>query len=100
MTAETKHTPSPWMVAGKEYGWDHFAAIITPTGIVANCHIAALSRTHDQTAADARLIAAAPDLLAACEALLASHRPGLGQCCKASDLGIAAIAKATGGHHP
>lgn len=61
------HTPAPWTVADKSYGWDHFAAIITSTGIVANCHIAALSRDYAQTAADARLIAAAPDLLEACE---------------------------------
>jgi len=58
----TGRTPGPWSVAGKGYGWDHFAAIVTPTGIVATCHIAALSRSHEQTAADARLIAAAPDL--------------------------------------
>lgn len=71
MTAETQRTPGPWMVAGKGYGWDHFAAIVTPSGIVANCHIAALSRSREQTAADARLIAAAPDMFDALTDLVA-----------------------------
>jgi len=69
-TLDAGHTPGPWTVAGKGYGWDHFAAIVTPTGIVANCHIAALSRSYEQTAADARLIAAAPDLLDALDDLV------------------------------
>lgn len=62
-----QHTPGPWRVADKSYGWDHFAAVLDNSGIVANCHIAALSRDHEQTAADARLIAAAPDGLALAE---------------------------------
>lgn len=44
----------------------------------------------------ARLIAAAPELLAACKALYATHKPGKGQCCSAADMAIDAIAKAEG----
>lgn len=61
MMEQMKHTPGPWSVAKQSYGWDHFAAIVSEGGLVATCHIAALSRSHEQTAADARLIAAAPD---------------------------------------
>jgi hypothetical protein len=46
--------------------------------------------------ADAHLIAAAPDLYEAVEALLVSHRQGVGQCCAAADKGLAAIARARG----
>jgi len=34
------------------------------------------------------------ELREAIEALLQSHRAGVGQCCKAADMGIAALAKA------
>lgn len=61
--ASVRHTPGPWAVAEASYGWDHFAAIVTQDGIVATCHLAALSRDYSQTAADAHLIAAAPELL-------------------------------------
>lgn len=68
---DVKWTPGPWRIAPPEYGWDHFAAILDKDGIVARCHIAALSRSHEQTAADAHLIAAAPELYE----VLATH-PG------------------------
>lgn len=94
--SNAKFTPGPWSVAGKEYGWDHFAAVVTPTGIVANCHIASLSRSHEQTAADAHLIAAAPELYEALEALMADwpadHLPARDTCVKAA----IALAKARG----
>lgn len=47
----------PWTVAEPGYGWDYFAAILNADGIVATCHIAALSREHSETAATARHIA-------------------------------------------
>jgi hypothetical protein len=42
------------------------------------------------------LFAAAPDLAEAVERLLASHKPGAGQCCAAADFAIAALSKALG----
>lgn len=46
--------------------------------------------------ADGRLIAAAPEMYEALETLLATHKPGRGQCCEAADKAIDALAKARG----
>lgn len=67
-----KHTPGPWRIAKPSYGWDHFAAIVTERGLIGTAHIAALSRTHDETAANAALMAAAPELRDALRDLVAS----------------------------
>ena len=94
------YTPGPWKVADKSYGWDHFAAVVTegPNGpLIANCHIAALSRSHEQTGADARLIAAAPELLEALQLVWETY--GFDPSIDSSvwQTVRAAIAKATGG---
>lgn len=92
------HTKGPWPV---DYTGDG-KRIIVGEGLVEGPNGYDVAEVYSDDCpravaeANARLIAASPDLLEACKALLASHRPGVGQCCAASDLGIAAIAKATG----
>lgn len=61
MKNETKHTPGPWRIKGK-YIWQD-GGRCTMAGAV--CVVT--DHTHPQAQADARLIASAPDLLAACE---------------------------------
>lgn len=64
----TKHTPGPWNLSANEDGRTYVEASNDTAD-----DIAALLMDHDQqqNAANARLIAAAPDLLAACKAILA-----------------------------
>lgn len=91
MTTEYKHTPGPWHVGTKEAhhcvydarGWQ--IADASPLG------------KSDDTKANARLIAAAPDLLSALEKTLSwlTSYPGEGAL-KAYEQAQAAIAKATG----
>jgi len=63
-----KHTPGPWRLnAGNE------TEIMSARRNVARAHCGAMTGIRvDEAEANARLIAAAPDLLAACEALLQS----------------------------
>ena len=57
-----KHTPGPWRPArSRDYGWLVNAA----TGCVALARSGSVEARDDATEANARLIAAAPDLLAA-----------------------------------
>ncbi len=63
---KTQHTPGPWKVSGKNPPMIYARAGLD---IVAQCDSAG-EMTRDQEAANARLIAAAPDLLAALLALL------------------------------
>lgn len=70
-----KHTPGPWILsdttkAGNRkvsgYGWDYFANVtVRMDGTAANC---------EEGEANARLIAAAPDLLAALKAIVEFHQ--------------------------
>lgn len=88
-----QHTPGPWevhdgLVWSKKYG-----AICDPLSEVGN------NRTQPEARANARLIAAAPDLLAACESMLHYFdAPNESLCAndayKAADQARAAIAKA------
>src|SRR4051794_13527039 len=58
-----KHTPGPWYMAG-------VPAVLSRDGVgIADCRT--VDTTPQEQEANARLIAAAPDLLAACKALLA-----------------------------
>ena len=66
---KAKHTPGPWYAVGAwvEHEKDDVADIC-------NCDPESMSqghlgRSYDEMAANARLIAAAPDLLKACEAI-------------------------------
>ncbi len=79
-----KHTPGPWVLTPDPNGWtlESNGASVT-------------AKPFDSSDNDARLIAAAPDLLAACKLALANfeaHADGLG--CQA--VLRAAIAKAEG----
>lgn len=93
------HTPGPWKVAGQGDGNQQLP-------ILASRHIIAAVRD-DGRLADAYLIAAAPDLLAACKALFdaqSSRKHPLGdpnegiatKCAEAASKARAAIAKAEG----
>lgn len=74
----TKHTPGPWIIGAFESGK---AAVDGPNGEEVTGWV---------ELRDAHLISAAPDLLAACEALLAGSS-------KAAPLARIAIEKAKGG---
>jgi hypothetical protein len=88
----TQHTPGPWKVR-EEYihqiigtdGW----------GAVADCAIGV--RTPEEKDANARLIAAAPDLLAIAEAFVVDYAPNAGELAKWRGRFRDAIRKAQGG---
>ena len=82
----TQHTPGPWgYTAGPTY-----CAIRTDARVIADMRLVGLHYNK----ADATLIAAAPDLLEALQAVIAEHEDGYGlKCVKQVQ---AAIAKATG----
>ena len=61
------HTPGPWMISHIGKQWNH--AIHTEDGIRVATTKAVEEDGHDENEADARLIAAAPDLLAECDRL-------------------------------
>lgn len=66
--SEVKHTPGPWH-AGEYEEYDQ--AVIGPAGImVADCSIYHETRSIETNQANARLIAAAPEMYAALKALL------------------------------
>lgn len=62
----TEHTEGPWATDGRDSAWD----ILAPN----DTRIASVWRLRAKGAADARLISAAPDLLAALENMVA-HFP-------------------------
>lgn len=87
----SKHTPGPWkahfedayFVTGPDLG--RVAMMMNLKG----AHGLGGRRSGNESAANARLIAAAPDLLDACKAALSDDQPYIEKC-------RAAIAKATG----
>ncbi len=88
----SKHTPGPWTVfdAAKEDGISDFYGIDAPNGDA----VVLYDREGGiESEADARLIAAAPDLLEALQQLVACHDE---PTCPGLDLARAAISKATG----
>jgi hypothetical protein len=92
----SKYTPGPWSVyETKTSNWLVYAsngiANACPEGqLVANCGVTALPATREELDANARLIAAAPELLQALKLIIAS---GFAYGVEA---GKAAIAKAEG----
>lgn len=90
MSNETKHTPGPWNIV------DDAPGVMAPkiNARDTSWTIARLVRQSgpSEDNANARLIAAAPDLLAACKALMDPTRLQ-----DAIDLALAAIARAEGG---
>jgi hypothetical protein len=72
--SESQFTPGPWKVFGRPY--DRYFAVIDSIpdrdgAVVANC-ICHVALTNEDAKANANLIAAAPELLAACESLVAA----------------------------
>ena len=96
----SKHTPGPWSVRGGQGddGYCEYRHIYAPAA-ASKCVDAKISE------ADARLIAAAPDLLEALQRLrveaqhFADNRIGEQFFRAAIDGAVEAIAKATGGDH-
>jgi hypothetical protein len=110
MSNETKHTPGPWKIKGPSIeclphtdGGDY--AILSDELIIAETFERVAAGKAEPALANARLIAAAPELLEACEKLLKRAVLGLEQSashdgltnCKAIGRAIGAIAKAKGG---
>lgn len=97
------HTPGPWQcqVYGKRsWGIFHLSDGVYGGTFAEVNNIGFTNESRDQAEANAHLIAAAPDLLAACEAALAARFGGDDPCCDADPLTNqlrAAIAKAKGG---
>lgn len=101
----TEHTPGPWHLSldrnGRDVYTDHGSPwLFGPDGKPV---IDFQQADYDSEAwykfkdADARLIAAAPDLLAACAAALAYSENGEGAGWRVAEMARAAIAKARGG---
>lgn len=92
------HTPGPWFIGSDENEIDA-PDPINPSlpWYIATAHRYVGIEDEDQMSANARLIAAAPDLLAACEQLLATEQ-GVGpyEWERARIAARAAIAKAKG----
>lgn len=63
---EIKHTPGPWWFDGRE-------VMTVPLGEIKVCRIHPVSQ-YDDGSANAKLIAAAPDLLDACESVIRLHQ--------------------------
>lgn len=103
MKTTTQHTPGPWTI-GRGYSSTNATPIRVNGGNLAwVCGLdSEWQFTKEQTAANARLIAAAPDLLDACEeSVEAARLAGIHQDPDGADLpwyvrACAAIAKAQG----
>lgn len=95
----TKHTPGPWEVAdadGQTSGDDIQDHIYSPEGLcVARCYDV---QAVEQTKANARVTAAAPDLLDALRQIVDAYDKAIGVTLPKSSLALAraAIAKAEG----
>ena len=105
----TKHTPGPWLLAGDDGKSDATAYARTPVNqnplYIARVYgegvLASSSPGTEERKANARLIAAAPDLLAACKAALSlveslPYDPTDRQTLRINDQIADAIAKAEG----
>lgn len=71
----TQHTPGPWEVIGN--GW-HVSIVRADDNNTTICDTQ-LQEDSYETIANANLIAAAPDLLAACKAMLGIDMPPAGE---------------------
>jgi len=65
---ESKHTPGPWMAASRPSSIVGWPVVAPGDGGRSVCNI---TTGHDQSEANAHLISAAPDLLAALKAVIA-----------------------------
>ena len=97
------HTPTPWKWEwdGKPCGDEHYGLLEGQDGIPVLEVDDLIDERIVVTAANARLIAAAPDLLEACQMAYDEFQPlSLGEEDSAMSLLRAAIAKATNGGKP
>lgn len=100
-----QHTPGPW-TASQYIDDGQWGVLTSAGGIVVSVRSTSVA-DGALTEADARLIAAAPNLLAACRMTtlmlgrLGGMLPGSAEAVRmVVDQSAAAIAQATGGHHP
>lgn len=91
------HTPGPWVMGQTPFNYED--ALVSADGQViayaswgggSSCNLAF------ENEADAHLIAAAPDLLAACEALVAKSTDTTGDWSREWNAALSAIARAKG----
>ena len=94
----TKHTPGPWELVSR--GWNGQFIYGIDERAKGRRFIAEVDLNYDGAEANARLIAAAPELLAALRLMLAGTQEDCGKICMPSENAVrsafAAIAKATG----
>lgn len=93
-TAQTTHTPGPWGCTETEGSWT-ISADADPVYIATVAMPGRMSKV-DQAEANARLIAAAPELLEACQLALDSLNSLVATNTLSKQLLRAAIARATG----
>lgn len=87
---ETKHTPGPWFVTGT--GLSRYVEGRVRPGVLQEVAWCGATEVQDQMEANARLIAAAPELLEALKAVISVADRATVEF----DMARAAIAKATG----
>lgn len=94
----SKHTPGPWNVSEEFDGTSIKAGMFHVTHTIQACGFHEPDVDKAVTQANARLIAAAPELLEACQALIAycDKNPPMGDSLWSVRQIRAAIAKATG----
>jgi hypothetical protein len=92
----SKHTKGPWAVHEWSSGWSIYGGRSPLFAGIEVARIAAEDDERERQNADARLIATAPDLLEACEALTATAREGTDGYNAAYRSALAAIKKARG----
>ena len=93
----TKHTPGPWRIDGTYptgFGGGELPYQAIDVGGCIDVHVAGNGKTY--SGANARLIASAPELLEACEAISNCAKPGTLSFETARKMARAAIAKAEG----
>ena len=95
-----KHTPGPWLIEGRtiyslmHHGWNRGVEVLK-NRFWASCYHDR-SVTDEEAEANARLIAAAPELLEALQMFLDDYESSEGDAQSCARVARAAIAKATG----
>ena len=93
MTERAEHTPSPWSLDEKEPGELWISNVDRSYPV---CMVTASGNVTERDKADARLIAAAPDLLAACQEFVRKVECGEAKSTRSYEQMKAAISRATG----
>lgn len=89
---ETKHTPGPWLVFTNPIG----VGVCVDASDVAHCSGFDSKRSRGEEEANARLIAAAPDMLAALKEFLRHQANEVPNLDRAETAALSAVAKAEG----